>query len=602
MLAVRLIRGHRQATDRSSGLFPARCRTGWQAQIAGGSGRMASPLSKPVFAGDQRRLGGRRPLRGPDRQGAEGAPRDALMADPAPPELRGAAWPASVARHDPAALSSGPAIAIALMAPDRREHPPSPFWGRHALPAFASTGPPLVFWVREPKRPAGLGRWGCRSPGPNSRGSAPPSGPSPPSPPPPRWRASAGPFSVLKAQAAGLPVLWIPLVLVLMNIVYALSACIRRRAVGSSAGRRAKDRARSFAVAADLLLAASGLGGDRRRNRVWGCTWASRRIFARYHGRRRCLAAELRATAFGIFNLASGSRAARAASLLAGALVGCRRPEATSPPVRFDRARAGGALPRYQRRPQGSRHDCLARTEDAAAIRADGTRPMSPTPSSPSRPRSPVLREMTDRIANDDELLAGWSRSGDGAISICLCQPASQPRRLSLVGRGDLCRAGRSSPGSRPQPLPAAVLDILEGPALPRRLRRDHLPNAASVGLQEAMASGRRLSRRRLQRPAPGFDVGWWQLDLGAARRAARAALCPRRASTCQMLGRLAAIHTAFKDGRVIELGWWPTGIVFVLAAEIFVYRGRFRPFDPASRVFTNHGAVRLFRHRSWRS
>lgn len=47
----------------------------------------------------------------------------------------------------------------------------------------------------------------------------------------------------------------------------------------------------------------------------------------------------------------------------------------------------------------------------------------------------------------------------------------------------------------------------------------------------------------------------------------------------------------------MIELGWWPTGIVFALAAGIFVWSRQvsLRPFDPLKPRLLNHGAVQLF-------
>ncbi len=257
-------------------------------------------------------------------KGLRGAPRDALMADLAPPELRGASFGLRQSL-DTIGAFVGPAIAIALMALTT-ENIRLTFWAA-TLPAFMALAL-LVFWVREPKRPAGLRQ--VRLPFSGSELAR--LGPA-------FWTVTAiaaaatlarfsEAFLVLKAQAAGLPVLWIPLVLVLMNIVYALSA-YPAGALSDRIGRSGVLKiGLGLLIAADLLLAASG---------GWVATAAGIALWGLHMGFTQgvfatmvadAAPAELRATAFGIFNLASGL-ALLAASLLAGALWDAVGPEAT---------------------------------------------------------------------------------------------------------------------------------------------------------------------------------------------------------------------------------------------------------------------------------
>lgn len=257
-------------------------------------------------------------------KGLRGAPRDALMADLAPPELRGASFGLRQSL-DTIGAFVGPAIAIALMALTT-ENIRLTFWAA-TLPAFMALAL-LVFWVREPKRPAGLRQ--VRLPFSGSELAR--LGPA-------FWTVTAiaaaatlarfsEAFLVLKAQAAGLPVLWIPLVLVLMNIVYALSA-YPAGALSDRIGRSGVLKiGLGLLIAADLLLAAGG---------GWAATAAGIALWGLHMGFTQgvfatmvadAAPAELRATAFGIFNLASGL-ALLAASLLAGALWDAVGPEAT---------------------------------------------------------------------------------------------------------------------------------------------------------------------------------------------------------------------------------------------------------------------------------
>ncbi len=46
----------------------------------------------------------------------------------------------------------------------------------------------------------------------------------------------------------------------------------------------------------------------------------------------------------------------------------------------------------------------------------------------------------------------------------------------------------------------------------------------------------------------------------------------------------------------MIELGWWPTGLIFAAAFAIFLWSRQvsMRPFDPNRPRLANHGMVQL--------
>ncbi len=153
-------------------------------------------------------------------KGIRGAPRDALVADIAPPELRGAAFGLRQSL-DTVGAFIGPLLAMGLMllwANDFR----AVFWVA-VIPAFLAVGL-LVFGVREPERKAvtkvrtnPIRRENLRRLGPAFW-----------------WVVAIGAvftlarfseaFLVLRAAEGGLPLAYTPLVLVGMNVVYAASA------------------------------------------------------------------------------------------------------------------------------------------------------------------------------------------------------------------------------------------------------------------------------------------------------------------------------------------------------------------------------------------
>jgi MFS family permease len=248
-------------------------------------------------------------------KGIRGAPRDALIADITPAHLRGASFGLRQSL-DTAGAFIGPALAIALMWLTANNFK-TVFWIA-VIPAFLCVAL-LVFAIDEPERPAGLrkvqsplsvaelGRLGLAY-----------------------WfvvgiavvfslaRFSEA-FLILRAQAVGLPVMLVPLVLVLMNLVYAFAAY----PAGALSDRVNRITILSvgfgFLVAADLVLAfTNGLAGVTAGVALWGLHMGFTQ------GLLVTLVAdtappELRGTAYGMFNLLGGL-SLLIASVLAGLL------------------------------------------------------------------------------------------------------------------------------------------------------------------------------------------------------------------------------------------------------------------------------------------
>lgn len=248
-------------------------------------------------------------------KGIRGAPRDALVADIAPPHVRGASFGLRQSL-DTVGAFLGPAVAIGLMWLTANNFQ-AVFWFA-VVPAFLAVAL-LVVAVPEPERPAGLRK--IRSP--FSVTELKRLGPA-------YWwvvgiavvfstaRFSEA-FLILRAQAVGLPIALVPMVLVLMNVVYAFAAY--PAGVLSDRVNRIAVLAFGFSIliAADLVLAfTGGLVGVAVGVALWGLHMGLTQ------GLLATLVAdtsppELRGTAFGIFNLFIGV-ALLAASVLAGAL------------------------------------------------------------------------------------------------------------------------------------------------------------------------------------------------------------------------------------------------------------------------------------------
>jgi MFS family permease len=135
-------------------------------------------------------------------------------------------------------------------------------------------------------------------------------------------------FLVLRAQALGLPVMLVPVVLVIMNIAYA-GAAYPAGAWSDGGGRRGVLIAGlAMLVLADLVLAAaSGIAALLLGVVLWGLHMGfTQGLLAALVA--DTVPAELRGTAFGMFNLVSGL-ALLAASIIAGALWDAVGPEVT---------------------------------------------------------------------------------------------------------------------------------------------------------------------------------------------------------------------------------------------------------------------------------
>ncbi|NPC56271.1 MFS transporter [Caenimonas soli] len=247
-------------------------------------------------------------------KGIRGAPRDALVADIAPPAMRGAAFGLRQSL-DTAGAFLGPALAIGLMllwANDFR----AVFWVA-LIPAALSVAL-LVVGVREPA-PAAAARRGNPIRRENLRrlGRA-------------YWGVVAigamftlarfsEAFLVLRAQQGGLGLAWAPLVLIAMNVVYSVGAYPFGRLSDRISHRALLAWGLAVLIAADMLLAAGnrgpllwvGIG-------LWGLHMAmTQGLLATMVA--ETAPADLRGTAFGFFNLMSGL-ALLVASGLAGLL------------------------------------------------------------------------------------------------------------------------------------------------------------------------------------------------------------------------------------------------------------------------------------------
>jgi MFS family permease len=246
-------------------------------------------------------------------KGIRGAPRDALIADISPFPVRGASFGLRQAL-DTVGAFAGPLVAIGVMALTANNFA-TVFWIA-VIPAFISFAL-IVFVVREPARPQEGSKPRERLRLADAARFAPLF-----------WavimlaafltiaRFSEA-FLILRAQELGTALALVPLVLVVMNIVYALAAY----PAGVMSDRYGRKGVLALGVAtlilADLILAFAGsaivaLAGVA----LWGLHMGLTQgllaaLVADY------APADLRGTAFGIFNLASGL-ALLAASVVAG--------------------------------------------------------------------------------------------------------------------------------------------------------------------------------------------------------------------------------------------------------------------------------------------
>jgi MFS family permease len=257
-------------------------------------------------------------------KGIRGAPRDALVADIAPPHLRGASFGLRQSL-DTIGAFLGPLLAIGLMWMTANAFQ-TVFWVA-VIPAFLALAL-LLFAVREPARPAGLRKVGFPLSLPELRRLGTP-----------YWLVVAvatvftlarfsEAFLVLRAQGLGLPLMLVPMVRVVMNVVYALAAY--PAGVLSDRYNRLTVLLVGLAllVAADLVLAfAPGLPGVAMGVALWGLHMGvTQGLLATLVA--DTAPSELRGTAYGMFNLLGGL-ALLAASVVAGALWDGFGPQAT---------------------------------------------------------------------------------------------------------------------------------------------------------------------------------------------------------------------------------------------------------------------------------
>ncbi len=257
-------------------------------------------------------------------KGIRGAPRDALVADIAPTHLRGASFGLRQSL-DTVGAFLGPLLGIGLMwwTVDNFR---AVFWVA-VVPAFLAFAL-MIFAVREPARPERL----RKIHNPISLAEIKRLGAS-------YWwivgiatvftlaRFSEA-FLILRAQSVGLPIMLVPAVLVLMNVVYALAAY----PAGVASDRMNRTTllivGLVLLIAADLALALlPSIGGVALGVVLWGLHMGlTQGLFAALVA--DAAPPELRGTAYGFFNLLTGV-AMLAASVIAGALWDATGPKGT---------------------------------------------------------------------------------------------------------------------------------------------------------------------------------------------------------------------------------------------------------------------------------
>lgn len=234
-------------------------------------------------------------------KGIRGAPRDALVADVTPPEIRGAAYGLRQSL-DTIGAFLGPLLAVALMFLWNNDFQ-SIFWVA-AIPAVLSIAL-LGFGLKEPrtavvqKRTNPLRRENLKKLSAAYW-----------------WVVAIGSiftlarfseaFLVLRAQQMAIPLFAIPLVMVAMNLVYSLTAYPFGKLSDSMSHSRMLQWGLLVLIAADIVLALSS---------HWSTLLAGVALWGIHMGMTQGLLAamvahtappELRGTAFGMFNLMSG--------------------------------------------------------------------------------------------------------------------------------------------------------------------------------------------------------------------------------------------------------------------------------------------------------
>ncbi len=248
-------------------------------------------------------------------KGLRGAPRDALVTDVTPPDLRGAAFGLRQSL-DTVGAFIGPLAAVGLMS--LLDDNIRAVFGYAVIPAVMAVAL-LILGVEEPKD----GKAGTAAKAPIRWAEVRDIGA-------PFWLAVAvgvlftmarfsEAFLVLRGSDAGIPLALIPFVLIVMNLVYA-SVSAPAGSLSDTMGRKGLLVAGiAVLIVADLVLAFAGtIMGVLAGVALWGLHMGlSQGLLA-------ALVADtapgrLRGTAFGLFNLATGVTLLLA-SLLAGAL------------------------------------------------------------------------------------------------------------------------------------------------------------------------------------------------------------------------------------------------------------------------------------------
>jgi MFS family permease len=234
-------------------------------------------------------------------KGIRGAPRDALVADVTPPHLRGAAFGLRQSL-DTIGAALGPVLAVVIML----------VWSDNFRLAFWLAVIPgmlavalLTFGIEEPAREAGTKRVNpIRWDSVKQLGSS-------------YWRVVAvgGVFSlarfseaflVLRAMGSGVPIALVPLVMVAMNVVYALSAYPFGKLADTMSQTKLLVAGLVILIASDVVLA---------QGTHWSVVLAGVALWGLHMGMTQGLLAtmvahtapaQLRGTAFGFFNLLSG--------------------------------------------------------------------------------------------------------------------------------------------------------------------------------------------------------------------------------------------------------------------------------------------------------
>jgi len=256
-------------------------------------------------------------------KGIRGAPRDALVADLSPPEVRGAAFGLRQSL-DTVGAFVGPLLATAFMllwADDFR----AVFWVAVVPGVMAVLV--LTLGVREPEHHSGE-----RRTNPIRRDTLRALGADY------WWVVALGSvftlarfseaFLVLRAQALGVSMALVPLVMVAMNVVYAASAYPFGWLADRMSHTRLLGGGLVVLIASDVLLArAAGLPGLLTGVALWGIHMGmTQGLLAAMVA--DTAPAPLRGTAYGVFNLASGL-AMLLASVVAGGLWDAFGPGAT---------------------------------------------------------------------------------------------------------------------------------------------------------------------------------------------------------------------------------------------------------------------------------